>query len=125
MSNKTFNSVQAIRPGMSVFDLSYTKTFTCDMGQLIPIMADEMVPGDIFKIGNQSVIRFQPLVAPILHEINAYVHYFFVLIVFSGQIGRHSSLVALMDWMFLPLLLLLQRLSQWVLLMTISDSLPA
>ena len=31
-----------------------------------------------FKIGNQSVIRFQPLVAPILHEINAYVHYFFV-----------------------------------------------
>ena len=78
MSNKAFQSVQALRPGLSVFDLSYTKTFTCDMGQLIPIMADEMVPGDVFKIGNQSVIRFQPLVAPILHEINAYVHYFFV-----------------------------------------------
>ena len=78
MSNKPFQSVQALRPGMSVFDLSYMKTFTCDMGQLIPIMADEMVPGDVFKIGNQSVIRFQPLVAPILHEINAYVHYFFV-----------------------------------------------
>ena len=78
MSNKVFQSVSALRPGMSVFDLSYMKTFTCDMGQLIPIMCDEMVPGDIFKIGNQSVIRFQPLVAPILHEINAYVHYFFV-----------------------------------------------
>ena len=78
MSNKPFLSVSAIRPGMSVFDLSYMKTFTCDMGQLIPVMCDEMVPGDIFKIGNQSVIRFQPLVAPILHEINAYVHYFFV-----------------------------------------------
>ena len=78
MSNKVFQSVSALRPGMSVFDLSYMKTFTCDMGQLIPIMADEMVPGDVFKIGNQSVIRFQPLVAPILHEINAYVHYFFV-----------------------------------------------
>jgi hypothetical protein len=23
-------------------------------------------------------VRFQPMVAPILHEINAYVHYFFV-----------------------------------------------
>ena len=78
MSGKTFQNVQALRPGMSVFDLSYIKTFTADMGQLIPVMADEMVPGDIFKIGNQSVIRFQPLVAPILHEINAYVHYFFV-----------------------------------------------
>ena len=39
---------------------------------------DRCLPGDIFKIGNQSVIRMQPLVAPVLHEINAYVHYFFV-----------------------------------------------
>ena len=41
-------------------------------------MCDEVVPGDIFKIGNQMVLRFQPMLAPILHEINAYVHYFFV-----------------------------------------------
>ena len=73
-----FQSVMPNRPGMSVFDLSYMKTFTCDMGQLIPVMCDEVVPGDIFTIGNQSIIRFQPMVAPILHEINAYVHYFFV-----------------------------------------------
>ena len=42
------------------------------------LLCDEVVPGDIFKIGNQSVSRMQPLVAPVLHEINAYVHYFFV-----------------------------------------------
>ena len=48
------------------------------MAQLIPVMCDEVVPGDFFQIGNQAVIRFQPLVAPILHEINMYVHYFFV-----------------------------------------------
>ena len=48
------------------------------MGQLIPVMCDEVVPGDVFKIGCESVIRFQPLVAPVLHEINQYVHYFFV-----------------------------------------------
>ena len=29
-------------PSMSVFDLSYTKLFTCDMGQLIPVMVDEL-----------------------------------------------------------------------------------
>lgn len=61
-----------------MFDLSYEKKFTADMAQLIPVMCDEVVPGDFFKIGNQSVIRFQPMVAPILHEINQYVHYFFV-----------------------------------------------
>ena len=78
MSNTVFKRVAGLHPGMSVFDLSYTKLFTCDMGKLIPVMCDEVVPGDIFKIGNQSVIRMQPLVAPVLHEINAYVHYFFV-----------------------------------------------
>ena len=76
--NNPFRNVAGLHPGMSVFDLSYTKLFTCDMGKLIPVMCDEVVPGDIFKIGNQSVIRMQPLVAPVLHEINAYVHYFFV-----------------------------------------------
>lgn len=76
--NKTFSMTSGLRPGRSVFDLSYEKKFTCDMGQLIPILCEEMVPGDFFTIGNQSIIRFQPLVAPILHEINQYVHYFFV-----------------------------------------------
>ena len=58
MSNTNmFSRVAGLHPGMSVFDLSYTKLLTCDMGQLIPVMCDEVVPGDIFKIGNQSVIR--------------------------------------------------------------------
>ena len=47
-------------------------------GETTTEMCDEVVPGDIFKIGNQMVLRFQPMLAPILHEINAYVHYFFV-----------------------------------------------
>lgn len=73
-----FSKIGALSPGRSVFNLSYEKKLTCDMGQLIPIMCDEVVPGDKFKIGNDIVIRFQPLVAPIMHEINVYVHYFFV-----------------------------------------------
>ena len=78
MSNQNFQHVRNLTPGRSLFDLSYEKKFTCDMGQLIPVMCDEVIPGDYFKIANQSVIRFQPLVAPVLHEIYQYVHYFFV-----------------------------------------------
>lgn len=74
----TYQSVGAVHPSLSVFDLSYEKKLTCDMGQLIPVMCDECVPGDYFKIANQAVVRFQPLVAPIMHEINLFVHYFFV-----------------------------------------------
>ena len=94
--NNPFRNVAGLHPGMSVFDLSYTKLLTCDMGQLVPVMCDEVVPGDIFKIGNQSVIRMQPLVAPVLHEINAYVHYFLFLIVSCGTVGRLLLPVALM-----------------------------
>lgn len=74
----SFQFTGGIKPRRSVFDLSYTKYLTCDMGQLIPIMCDEMVPGDIFKVGNDIVIRAQPMVAPMFHEVNVTVHYFFV-----------------------------------------------
>jgi len=75
---KVFSRVSGLRPGKSVFDLSYEKKLTCDLGQLIPVFCEEMVPGDHFKVGNQAIVRFMPLVAPIMHEINLYVHYFFV-----------------------------------------------
>lgn len=73
-----FSNVRSLTPARSMFDLSYEKKFTCDMGELIPILCDEAIPGDVWKIANEAVIRFQPLVAPILHEINMYVHYYFV-----------------------------------------------
>lgn len=76
--SKIFENVGSLNPSRSVFDLSYEKKFTCDMGQLIPVLCDEMVPGDFFQFGNEAVIRFQPLVAPILHEVNMYLHLFFV-----------------------------------------------
>lgn len=73
-----FSSVQANRPRRSSFNLSYEKKFDCDMGQLIPVMCDEVVPGDLFKIDNQVVCRLQPTLAPILQEVSVFVHYFFV-----------------------------------------------
>lgn len=77
MSN-VFNRVGGLKPRRNVFDLSYRKNFTCDMGQLIPVMCDEVVPGDTFKIGAEVVIRMQPLAAPIMHELSATIHYFYL-----------------------------------------------
>lgn len=74
----SFSSVSAARPKRSSFKLSYDKKFTLDMGYIVPVMADEVVPGDIFKLSNAFLMRMQPLVAPVMHEITAYTHYFFV-----------------------------------------------
>lgn len=76
--SKIFARTGNINPARSVFNLSHEKKFTCEMGQLIPALALEVVPGDILNLGNQIVIRMAPLVAPVMHEINCYVHYFYV-----------------------------------------------
>lgn len=76
--SKIFQNVGSLRPGLTPIDLSHAHKFTADMGQLIPVLVEEVVPGDRFEIANQALIRFAPLVAPIMHEINLFVHYFFV-----------------------------------------------
>ncbi len=73
-----FSEVRGNEVGRSVFNLSHVKRLTADMGQLIPVLFLECVPGDTMKIGCEAVTRFQPLVAPILDNVDLYVHYFFV-----------------------------------------------
>lgn len=73
-----FSSVGGLRPSLNFFNLSYRKKFNCDMGQIIPILCDEVIPGDVFKIGNEMVIRFEPMTAPIMDAVKAKVRYFFV-----------------------------------------------
>lgn len=75
---RPFSQIGAAKPSYSIFNLSYEKKFTCDMGQLIPVVCDECVPGDHWKIGNNSLVRFNPMVAPVLHEVKVLTDYFFV-----------------------------------------------
>ena len=76
--NSHFRRTGSLRPRRTNFDLSYEKKLTCDMGMLVPILCEEAVPHDTWRIGNEIVVRMQPMVAPILHEITVYTHYFFV-----------------------------------------------
>lgn len=48
------------------------------MGQLIPVMTKEINPGDIIKIRTEAMVKFAPMISPIMHDINVYFHYFFV-----------------------------------------------
>lgn len=75
---EVFKRVQALRPGRSVFDLSYSKKMSGVMGKLYPMMCDEVVPGDVFEIGVDAVVRFAPMVAPPLHEIYMKADWYFV-----------------------------------------------
>lgn len=74
----SFTRVAGIHPGRSFFNLSYSKKFNGDMGKIYPIMCDEVVPGDVWKIGNEFTVRFEPLIAPIMQDMWLKVRYFFV-----------------------------------------------
>lgn len=73
-----FNSIQLIKPKKNAFDLSHDVKLSAKMGNLTPILVQECVPGDKFKIGCESLIRFAPLVAPVMHRMDVTMHYFFV-----------------------------------------------
>lgn len=73
-----FEQIGAQRAPRSKFNLSYEKKFDFDMGMLIPIMCDEAVPGDVWKISNAAVVRFNPMIKPILHKVDIKTYYFFV-----------------------------------------------
>lgn len=76
--SRVFQKVGVPKVGKSVFNLSYEKKFVCAMGQLIPSMVDEVVPGDVFDISKRIVARFLPLAAPLMHTVYLYEYTFFV-----------------------------------------------
>lgn len=75
---RQFEKVQAVKPKRSAFDLSHERKTTLNMGELIPVMCHEILPGDIFKIDFESFLRTMPLVSPVMHRVNLYAHAFFV-----------------------------------------------
>lgn len=73
-----FDRIKLTKPKSSVFDLSHEKKLSLNMGDLVPIFLQETLPGDQFKVNIEHLIRFQPLLAPIMHRVNVYTHFFFV-----------------------------------------------
>ncbi len=73
-----FNKVDRPRISRSAFNLSHEYSTAFDMGQLVPCLTLEAVPGDIFNLQSELLVRLQPLVAPAFSEINASIHSFFV-----------------------------------------------
>jgi len=79
MANKNlFNSVEVSKPKKNVFDLTHDVKMSTKMGNLTPTTVIECVPGDMFNIGCDSLLRFAPLLAPVMHRIDVSMHYFFV-----------------------------------------------
>lgn len=74
----SFNKVQVRRPSKNWFNLGHDVKMSLEMGKLVPFLVQEAIPGDKFKLRAETLIRFAPLMAPVMHNINVHMHYFFV-----------------------------------------------
>lgn len=61
----------------SLFKMKFQRKTSFDVGRLVPIFSEEVVPGDIIRLASKFFFRFSPLLAPVLHDFTAYFHLFF------------------------------------------------
>jgi hypothetical protein len=72
------NSILVNKPKKNNFDLSHEVKMTGNMGNLYPCFIQDVIPGDSFKVDTQQLIRFSPLLAPMMHNVDFKLDYFFV-----------------------------------------------
>jgi len=75
---KLFDKIRITKPKLNKFDLSHERKMSLDMGKLVPILCQDIVPGDRVRMTAEILLRMTPMLAPIMHRVNVYTHFFFV-----------------------------------------------
>ena len=63
-----FTKTNIKRQKYSTFNLSHDRKMSLNMGNLVPILAQECVPGDQWKINTQQMLRMMPMIAPVMQK---------------------------------------------------------
>ena len=78
MAKNIFNSVQYPKVGANTFDLSHDVKLSFRMGGLYPTVVMDCLPGDRVRMSSETMLRFAPLISPVMHRVNVTTHFFFV-----------------------------------------------
>lgn len=75
--NNIFSSIMTRKPKSSAFNLSHSRKFSFEPGKLYPTLMQEVLPGDRWNADTNALVRFQPLVHPMMHLVDVYSYSFF------------------------------------------------
>ena len=78
MSNKLYTSIPAPKVPRNNFDRSRPNSLTLQFQRVCPTMVEEILPGDLFRVGTETFARLQPLIAPVMNNMKISQHFFFV-----------------------------------------------
>lgn len=75
MINSVFVNTQGLYQRRRAYNMSYRNDFTCNIGEIIPIYWQDLMPNSSISIRVHGLIRFMPLLAPIMDNIDFYCHF--------------------------------------------------
>lgn len=73
-----FSAVPTTKLPHNVFTLTHSRKMTTDFGRLTPCFVMDVVPGDKISVKPNVLVKFAPMVYPVMHQISAYVHMYYV-----------------------------------------------
>lgn len=73
-----FSQLPQVAVSRSTFDRSHSIKTSFNVGDIIPFMVEEVLPGDTFKVTTNKVVRLQTLLTPVMDNIYLDTYYFFV-----------------------------------------------
>lgn len=73
-----FNSVKVTTPDSNTFDLTHDVKMSGKMGDIMPILCMEIMPGDKVTMACDVFARFAPLISPVMHRFDVKTEYYFV-----------------------------------------------
>lgn len=76
--NEIINDVLVPLPKHARFNLAQNTRTTMRIGELTPIFSCETVPGGKYTLSSQSLVKFAPLVAPVMHRMYLKTFYFHI-----------------------------------------------
>lgn len=75
MVNSVFVNTQGLYQRRRAYNMSYRNDFTCNIGEMIPVYWQDLMPNTSWSCRTHGLIRFMPLIAPIMDNIDFYIHF--------------------------------------------------
>lgn len=75
MVNSVFVNTQGLYQRRRAYNMSYRNDFTCNIGEMIPVYWQDLMPNSSWSCRVHALIRFMPLIAPIMDNIDFYIHF--------------------------------------------------
>lgn len=75
MTGSIFTDTQGLYQRRRAFNMSYRNDLTCNLGEILPVYLQDLIPNTSWAARVHALVRFLPLAAPILTNVDLYVHF--------------------------------------------------